>query len=67
MVRKETIDDAVKDLFKGIRFPAEPSGLYDPLGYMIAIGGKRLRPRLCLIAYSLYKDRLGPEILEPAA
>ena len=67
MVRKETIDDAVKDLFKGIRFPAEPSGLYDPLGYMIAIGGKRLRPRLCLIAYSLYKDCLGPEILEPAA
>ena len=67
MVRQETIDKVVKDLFKDIRFPEEPAGLYDPLGYMIAIGGKRLRPKLCLIAYSLYKDGFGPEILEPAA
>ena len=50
MVRQETIDKVVKDLFKDIRFPEEPAGLYDPLGYMIAIGGKRLRPKLCLIA-----------------
>ena len=67
MVRQETIEATIKDLFKDIRFPEEPSGLYDPLGYMIAIGGKRLRPRLCLTAYSLYKEDFGPEILEPAA
>lgn len=67
MIKEETIDSAVKALFSDIRFPDEPAGLYDPLRYMIAIGGKRLRPRLCLTTYSLYKDSFGPEILEPAA
>ena len=67
MIRLETIDEAIQTLFSDIRFTEEPSGLYDPLRYMIAIGGKRLRPRLCLTTYSLYKDELGPEVLEPAA
>lgn len=67
MLNQETIDAAVKNLFREIKFTEEPSGLYDPLRYMISIGGKRIRPTLCLIAYSLYKDVLTPEILEPAA
>ena len=67
MIRQETIDEAVKTLFDEIEFTNEPSGLYDPLRYMIAIGGKRLRPSLCLTTYSLYKDSFVPEILEPAA
>lgn len=67
MLTQETIDAAISKLFKEIRFTDEPSGLYDPLRYMIKIGGKRIRPTLCLTAYSLYKDELTPEILEPAA
>ena len=67
MLTQETIDAAVGRLFKEIRFTDEPSGLYDPLRYMIAIGGKRIRPALCITAYSLYKDELTDEILEPAA
>ena len=31
------------------------------------IGGKRIRPRLCLTAYALYKDSLSEDILFPAA
>lgn len=50
-----------------IKFPAEPAGLYDPLRYMISIGGKRLRPKLCLTAWGLYSSNPGPEITEPAA
>ena len=67
MIRQETIDKAIKTLFEGIEFTSEPAGLYDPLRYMIAIGGKRLRPKLCLTTYSLYKDRIGQGVLEPAA
>ncbi len=67
MLTQETIDATVKNLFKEIKFTPEPSGLYDPLRYMIAIGGKRIRPTLCLTAYSLYKDEFTPEILEPSA
>lgn len=53
-------------MFANISFSDEPKGLYDPLRYMIAIGGKRIRPRLCLIAYSLFKDTVDESILSPA-
>ena len=67
MIEEHILDQAVADLFSGISFPQEPSGLYDPLRYMIAIGGKRLRPKLCLLTYSLFRDTLDETILEPAA
>ena len=64
---KNHIENAVKELFENLRFAEEPSGLYDPLRYMMEIGGKRIRPRLCLLAYCLYKDEINDEILNPAA
>ena len=67
MIQENTLSQAIQDLFGNIVFQAEPAGLYDPLRYMIAIGGKRLRPRLCLLTYGIYQDTLGPHILEPAA
>lgn len=67
MISEAAIDRTIAELFSEIRFPAEPKGLYEPLSYMISIGGKRIRPKLCLIACSLFKDSLGKEILEPAA
>jgi len=66
MITEAQIDACVKNLFANIEFTAEPAGLYDPLRYMIGIGGKRIRPRLCLLTYSLFKETLGEEILEPA-
>ena len=67
MIEERILDQAVTSLFDGITFPQEPAGLYDPLRYMIAIGGKRLRPKLCLLCYSLFRDSLVPGVLEPAA
>lgn len=67
MITETQIEAALTGLFADITFTEEPSGLYDPLRYMIQIGGKRLRPRLCLTAYSLYKDDFDQSILAPAA
>ena len=67
MITEAQIEKVLKELFEGLRFTAEPAGLYDPLRYMMDIGGKRIRPRLCLTAYALYKDSLTDEILSPAA
>lgn len=61
------IDSITRELFENLRFTEEPRGLYDPLRYMMEIGGKRIRPRLCLLAYSLYNDRFDESILSPAA
>ena len=67
MIQERHIEQALKELFANLKFTAEPAGLYDPLRYMMEIGGKRIRPRLCLTAYSLFKDSLTEEILSPAA
>ena len=67
MIQESHIDAALKEIFENLTFTPEPSGLYDPLRYMIEIGGKRIRPRLCLTAYALFKDSFNEEILTPAA
>ena len=67
MIQDSHIENTLKEMFDNLRFTAEPTGLYDPLRYMMEIGGKRIRPRLCLLTYSLYKDSFREEILEPAA
>lgn len=67
MIQESHIEAALKEVFANLKFTPEPSGLYDPLRYMIEIGGKRIRPRLCLTAYSLFKDSFSEEILTPAA
>ena len=67
MITESHIDGTIDRLFREIQFAGEPAGLYDPLRYMIGIGGKRIRPRLCLTAYSIFKDRITPKLLEVAS
>ena len=67
MIQQTHIDSAITELFANLKFTQEPAGLYDPLRYMMEIGGKRIRPRLCLTAYSLFKDSIDRKILAPAA
>ena len=67
MNKEARIDDVIKRLFDNIEFSNEPRRLYDPLRYMIEIGGKRVRPRLCLIAYSMFADSFDDGILYPAS
>ena len=67
MTTEKRIEEALSELFGSLKFTAEPSGLYDPLRYMMEIGGKRIRPRLCLTTYSLFKEAFTEEILAPAA
>ena len=67
MIPDSVLDKVLADLFQNIEFQAEPSGLYDPLRYMVAIGGKRIRPRLCLTTYGIYAQEFTPSVLQPAA
>lgn len=34
----------------------EPKDLYEPINYVLSVGGKRIRPILMLMAYQLYRD-----------
>lgn len=66
MISLEDIARTADGLFSRIEFTREPEGLYDPLRYMIGIGGKRLRPRLCLLAHSLFKEEFSDEVFSAA-
>ena len=37
----------------------EPRALFDPIGYTLSLGGKRVRPLLCLLACRLYSDNIA--------
>lgn len=48
-----------------ISYGEDPAELYDPIRYMMALGGKRIRPTLTLLAGHLFKDELD-DLLKPA-
>ncbi|HPW63643.1 MAG TPA: polyprenyl synthetase family protein, partial [Cyclobacteriaceae bacterium] len=37
-------------------FGSQPKSLYEPIRYIMSLGGKRLRPLLAMLSYSLYKN-----------
>jgi geranylgeranyl diphosphate synthase, type II len=42
--------DVAEKALNNLDFNGEPKGLYEPFKYVIGIGGKRIRPALCLAA-----------------
>ena len=48
-----------------VPYAERPEGLYEPIEYVLSMGGKRLRPSLLLMTYALYKD--DAETALPAA
>lgn len=43
-------------------FDKDPSGLYQPVDYIMQLGGKRLRPILVLMSYRLFHDVYEPAL-----
>jgi geranylgeranyl diphosphate synthase type II len=49
------------------KFGSQPQSLYEPIRYIMALGGKRLRPLFTVISYSLYKNDIQKIIPYAAA
>lgn len=60
------LDRYVENGLSALNLKLEPRELYEPIEYMISIGGKRLRPELCLLTYNLFSDKIEKPILYPA-
>jgi geranylgeranyl diphosphate synthase type II len=43
----------------------EPKNLYEPISYALSVGGKRIRPALCLMACNVFNDNIQAA-LKPA-
>lgn len=52
----ETILNKIEAALAAIPYPQQPERLYEPIRYVLSMGGKRLRPTLTLMAYALYKE-----------
>lgn len=52
----EQLLQQIHEYIGNLSYMREPTGLYDPIGYVLGLGGKRLRPVLMLLAYNLYKE-----------
>ena len=48
------LQDIISDAVKKLNFPGYPAQLYDPITYILALGGKRMRPALLLMACDLF-------------
>ncbi|WP_455587728.1 polyprenyl synthetase family protein [Bacteroides sp.] len=48
--------DKINTHVSELQFVRTPKGLYEPIEYVLSLGGKRIRPVLMLMAYNLYKD-----------
>jgi geranylgeranyl diphosphate synthase type II len=56
MKRFQELSQAFLEYFDTKHFPDQPSALYDAASYMLGVGGKRIRPVLCLMGNELFSD-----------
>lgn len=55
----KTADEILKmvnEFLDHLSYDRKPESLYEPIKYVLSMGGKRIRPMLMLLAYNLYKD-----------
>lgn len=65
MLTSNEILQKVNEFIEHLPYDRKPKGLYEPIKYVLSLGGKRIRPVLMLLSYNMYKD--NPEtILETA-
>ena len=55
----------ISDKLGEIEYPENPSALYQPIDYILALGGKRMRPILVLMAHQLF-DKNIEKAISPA-
>ena len=65
MMTSAEILKVVNQGLESLSYNRKPTSLYEPIRYVLSLGGKRIRPVLMLLSYNLFKD--NPEtILMPA-
>jgi geranylgeranyl diphosphate synthase type II len=61
----ETLSKQFEEKFNTRHFPEQPASLYEPNVYFLKLGGKRVRPVLCLMGNELF-DEMNPDAWQAA-
>ena len=56
MKTAEEILSMVNEFLANLPYERKPMSLYEPIRYVLSMGGKRIRPTLMLLGYNLFKD-----------
>lgn len=56
MIFEQLIRD-VNTALASQHYPTQPEGLYEPIAYVLSLGGKRIRPVFLLLAYQMLSGR----------
>lgn len=56
MLTADEILGKVNDFLANLPYERKPYSLYEPIKYVLSMGGKRIRPILMLLSYNLFKE-----------
>lgn len=56
MYSYQQLSQLFEERFNGRHFPAQPEKLYDAAQYLLTLGGKRIRPVMCLMANEMFDE-----------
>lgn len=59
------LSEKMQSYIESLHYGDAPRELYEPISYLMRLGGKRMRPMLCVLAYQLYRKDI--EKVFPAA
>ena len=65
MKNSQEILQQVNDFLSHLPYERNPKSLYEPVQYVLSLGGKRIRPVLMLMGYNLWREQ-PEDILMPA-
>jgi len=65
MYTSDEILQKVNDFLDCLPYDRQPASLYEPVKYVLSLGGKRIRPVLMLLGYNLWRQQ-PEDILMPA-
>jgi len=54
MYTPNQLQENIENAIQNIQYPAQPERLYQPIRYIMSLGGKRIRPALTLMAADLF-------------
>ncbi|MBP5210607.1 MAG: polyprenyl synthetase family protein [Bacteroidales bacterium] len=66
MYTQEELDKIVDNAINNLSIDKEPHNLYQPIEYILSIGGKRIRPKLCLTVFNLFDKEIDRRVINAA-
>lgn len=67
MIPIATFSEKISQTLSTINYGEDPAELYEPIRYIMDLGGKRIRPLLTVLAHHLFEDEVDKALLPAAA